>query len=251
MKINHFFLTAIFVAMALTLSACGPDPCTGFACFIQSSSSVVVSSCSTAANNTSTQYCSYGIMKEYGFVTHGEQIYKTVEIGTQTWMAENLNYDVPGSVCYDNDPANCEKYGRLYDWAAAMDLPASYNTTRYDGSEKKHKGICPEGWHIPSYSSYDDGDWNKLGKIIGGWNTDGVKHLKAIEWDGEDTYGFAALPGGGSDGEMAGQLLKIRTFGGWWSTHNGPSFAYYVSIGGKISHTNTKSSLNSVRCLKD
>jgi uncharacterized protein (TIGR02145 family) len=212
-----------------------------------SSSSGVL--CRTAANNTSTQYCSNGIMKEYGFVTLGEQTYKTVEIGTQIWMAENLNYDVPGSVCYNNNSANCKKYGRLYDWAAAMNLPASYNTNTY-ATSGKHRGICPEDWHIPS--GITSGEWNILmtTTVVGGWFTSGDKHLKAIEWGGEDTYGFAALPGGGYDGYMAGSLIEIGTYGSWWSEYNGANFAYLVYNGNRWD-TDSKSGLHSVRCVKD
>ena len=62
--------------------------------------------------------------------------YKTVKIGSQTWMAENLNYETQDSYCYENDESNCSKYGRLYTWTAA-------------------KKACPSGWHLPSKAEFE------------------------------------------------------------------------------------------------
>ena len=115
---------------------------------------------------------SIGYTGSYGSVTDDNgKTYRTVEIGTQTWMAENLAFDRDGSkVCYDN--SNLSKYGRLYNWATAMALPSNCNTNTCT-VQPKHRGICPSGWHIPS-----DDDWSVLVNYAGGSNTAGRK-LKA------------------------------------------------------------------------
>jgi uncharacterized protein (TIGR02145 family) len=159
-------------------------------------------------------------------VTYDGETYKTVVIGNQTWMARNLNYNAEGSVCYDNDPANCQKYGRLYDWATAMALPSSCNSALCsDQVSAKHRGICPSGWHIPS-----EGEWLTLenynvhdhlghGCASGGYcglylrATSGWGGWNGGICEGKDEYGFAALPGGcrSFDGDFYGD------FGYWWS----------------------------------
>jgi uncharacterized protein (TIGR02145 family) len=203
------------------------------------------------------------------------KLYKYVEIGMQTWMAENLNCNAYtfGSKCYNNEPANCDKYGKLYDWAMAMDLPVSCNSTscseQVDG---KHRGICPSGWHIPSNE-----DWTMLINYVHGeisCNSCAGTHLKAVSgwasWSGItklDTYGFSALPGNfgdydGSFGDYDGVpssdfgLGNIGYSGYWWSSNESNEYSSkcwsmnykYNSVG---DDNYDKSSFRSVRCVMD
>ena len=104
--------------------------------------------------------------------------YKTVQIGKQTWMAENLNYKTSGSWCYDKKNANCEKYGRLYTHAVAQNA-------------------CPNGWKLPTGKQ-----WAKLLNIdVSLFNLVGMfKHFSSDINTNDDPYGFNVLPGGIYDG---------------------------------------------------
>jgi uncharacterized protein (TIGR02145 family) len=234
---------------------------------------VVETSCGTDWYNAIIEYCSNGTKEIYGSVTDdNEQTYNTIVIGTQTWMAENLNYAVSGSKCYGDEEANCDKYGRLYDWATAMGFATVCNSNLVSNIscgetiDDPHKGICPEGWHIPSAS-----DWDELMEYVqvgnGSTYSSGTtasiagKHLKSkkgwISYYGEDTYGFAALPGGYSyDGSS---FYREGEVGLWWSSmefsYYQTRYRYMTSTGDYASWgiygTTDKSSLFSVRCVKD
>jgi len=119
---------------------------------------------------------------------------RTVKIGDQTWMAENFNNEA-GGVCYENNPSNCAKYGRLYTWDEAM-------------------VACPSGWHLPSVA-----EWAELEKVVRISETASKKLKTKTDWaydNGTDEYGFSALPGGG--GYSDGSFRDVGYSGYWWST---------------------------------
>ncbi|MCL2260558.1 MAG: fibrobacter succinogenes major paralogous domain-containing protein [Fibromonadales bacterium] len=160
--------------------------------------------------------------------------YKTVKIGSQIWMAENLNYEASDSKCYDNKPENCAKYGRLYNWQTA-------NTA------------CPKGWHLPSKA-----EWAALTSAVGGAKTEGLKLKAKSGWksngNGTDDFGFSALPGG--NGYSDGYFNNVGNYGNWWSSseYNSDnvyyrSIYYILEIAGW--DYSSKSFLLSVRCLQD
>ncbi|MDR2592364.1 MAG: fibrobacter succinogenes major paralogous domain-containing protein [Chitinispirillales bacterium] len=134
--------------------------------------------------------------------TRDGQTYKTVKIGTQTWMAQNLNYQTDSSWCYNNADSNCVKYGRLYDWDAA--------TT-----------ACPTGWKLP-----DTVDWNKLVMTAGGERTAGKKLKSKYEWrckesyngSGTDDFKISALPGGERSSYRNCEFRNLINKGSWWTT---------------------------------
>jgi len=175
--------------------------------------------------------------------TRDGKIYKTVKIGEQIWMAENLNYDAEDSKCYENDPANCQKYGRLYNWNTAMK-------------------VCPEGWKLPKSE-----EWDILTVTVGSSITQG-KYLKATSgWNsngnGTDAFGFSALPGG--YGSPGGNFYYVGDYGYWWigkeyRSYKGhgkgwefnaaSQYMYYYYDNVKF-YLYPQNYLFSVRCLKD
>ena len=170
-------------------------------------------------DNSITLYAKWNTYSGEGGKGNNINNYKTVSIGTQTWMAENLDYDVDGSMCYDNDPANCEKYGRLYNWATAMG-GASSSSRNPSGVQ----GVCPAGWHLPSQA-----EWTVLEDAVGGSSMAGRKLKSQNDWDDcgpvgsgnsyvcEDAYGWSALPGGGGDVRYGIFYGGAGSEGYWWS----------------------------------
>ena len=149
------------------------------------------------------------------------QVYKTIAIDTLVWMAENLNYadsiNSPSllgkSWCYGNEPENCLKYGRIYTFGAAVDSFALANDPDnpvqcgygYVCKELKPiRGLCMEGWHIPSTSEFhviDDYAMSIATKVYmpKGASTEVTAQAmrSAYIWPyGDDTFGFSLLPGG-------------------------------------------------------
>jgi len=134
--------------------------------------------------------------------------YKTVEIGNQTWMAENLNYKTDsGSWCYENNDSNCKKYGRLYDWNTA-------------------KTACPPSWHLPSRQ-----EWVDLIGNVGGFYAAGKKlRAKSRIGNGTDEYGFSAVPSGCRYPD--GYFKNIGAIGFFWTitARGGIDHAYYLTV---------------------
>lgn len=184
-------------------------------------------------------------------------IYKTIKIGTQTWMAENLKTTrykdgtaiaavtdasvwssaTSGAWCnYSNSNTNDNIYGKLYNWYAV-------NTAK----------LAPEGWHVPS-----DAEWVKLYNYIGGTREDGgkIRSQGTIYWGvdagASNVTEFTGLPGGTRN--ALGVFDSIGTYGVWWTTtFNGDlSVSYDLYIKGYIERMEKSKKYGlSVRCIKD
>ncbi len=178
-------------------------------------------------------------------------VYKVVQIGSQTWMADNLNFDDGNSWCYDDALGNGEKYGRLYIWESAMK-------------------VCPTGWHLPSDQEWDvlsehiakykgpvekgDGNWGAINYLNQG------KYLKSTSgWykdvNGTNEFGFNGLPGGMRN-SRDGSFTSITESAYWWTSseqdekHAFRRYLYYSFD--HLGRFDVQKDLgHSVRCLKD
>lgn len=185
------------------------------------------------------------------------QVYKVVTIGNRVWMAQNLNYAdsaqtpslLENNWCYDDVDENCEVGGRLYTWFVA-----------------KEKGICPEGWHVPSREEWDAIPYNPPSlRSKNGWNTyyERRDHKFIVRYgNGYDEVGFSAIPAG------VGLWYKKRGFEDageyavfWSSSERDSTYAYGFGIINNYDDKNylinhkivsyAKIDGLSIRCVKD
>jgi len=182
--------------------------------------------------------------------------YKTVAMGEDTWMAENLRYAAPGSYCYENNDDRCRSYGRLYTWTTAMNLPKDYiDNSSTGGIAAEHQGICPMGWHVPSNE-----EWTALGTYAASLNKGGVgSALKNKEgWASgavgiTAASGFNALPSGNRYGEDYSELGSSTYF---WAAAGGDGMggAYWFLVNNKDDLSTAEdfdSAAFSLRCVKN
>ncbi|MBN2682813.1 MAG: fibrobacter succinogenes major paralogous domain-containing protein [Bacteroidales bacterium] len=214
MKIKVLDLTSIFLLGILLISSCSPD---------ESEDEVDPSPVEIEGQMTDSR---------------DGQIYETIEVGSQTWMAENFNYDPgSGSWVYDDVTSNGNTYGRLYDWETACE-------------------VCPDGWHLPT-----NPEWGELVDYLGGMSVAGgkLKETGIVHWESPNTgatdeVGFKALPSGFRD--IQGDYLNLGKYAQFWTStqFSTPEAAYVViKYNGEDldNYSADKLFVLAVRCVKD
>ena len=212
-----------------------------------------------AKNNTLTDY-------------RDGQVYRTVTIGEQTWMARNLNYAYlvasdsldSISVCYKGDSSYCSWYGRLYTWAAAMDSAAIFSDNGKGCGNGKScyptypvRGACPKDWHLPTQY-----EWTRLIEEVGDESEAGRLLKSTKSWftdeEGTDAYEFSVLPAGmwaPAGKQINGWYNNITEFAYFWtSTDRANAEAHaiiFTTLDEVWLHKEFKYQGYSVRCVKD
>ena len=192
------------------------------------------------------------------------QIYRTVKIGGQTWMAENLNYADSAQTpsleescwCYEYKDDNCVLYGRHYNWYSVFKPDSPLDCPPYPCKLKQLttdvQGFCPMGWHLPVQT-----EWQDLFDEVGGSSVAGERLKSVVGWEnngnGTDVYGFSALPAGERDEIMQwGYSGKTALF--WSYTDNGENDPHFVDFSYDRESAvlgSYKYSAISIRCIKD
>lgn len=218
-------------------------------------------------NADSIYACKNGLWMDeyiiYGLLTddRDKKTYKTVTINGKTWMAENLNYaDSSGypnlqeySWCYDNEPDNCAKYGRLYIWSLAMDSAGIISSNGKNCGEGiicspiyPVRGICPEKWHLP-----DTTEWQDLYNATG--NSSYTLFAQETSTSASDDYSFSVFPAGIY---VFNEFSNLGNNAYFWSANDGSSiyaseWFMYANQRNASVNAGLKNSGHSVRCVKD
>lgn len=192
-------------------------------------------------SSSSSQDTTYNAEKNTLTDTRDGQVYKTVAIGNQVWMAENLNYKTDDSRCYKDSAENCAKYGRLYVWSEAMK-------------------VCPEGWHLPDTTEWYALLYGTIGDIaVVGIDEVGRNIRSKSGWldqgtgggDATDALGFSVLPGGSGDSSSYNGMGYNANFWSALSYSNWESFSVYIDYSNRVSFMiDDMGFFESVRCVK-
>ncbi len=157
-----------------------------------------------AKNTTPYEDCLAHNDKIYNYGTFTDardgETYRTIQIGDQIWMAENLRFKAKDSYAPDNEESNVKKFGRLYTWTSALDIPSEFSEQSpakdiemyRKMKDPNYQGIAPEGWHIPSNK-----EWEQLLSHLSE-KSNGRELRSTCFWlePGYDSFGFFALPAG-------------------------------------------------------
>ena len=188
---------------------------------------------------------------EYGELLdeRDNRVYRTLKLGSQVWMAQNLNYATDSSYCLNNDSLNCDVYGRLYPWHVAVgktleecpqDSSACDLSADYIDNKNHVRGICPAGYHMPTdsdyveleryfaekYSAEVDGNLIYVAKYLLSpykWDNMEERGLRKAKRDFTNESGFTVLPSGGAVRDDTGSwIFSVQSWGAryWTSSRN-------------------------------
>ena len=164
------------------------------------------------------------------------QVYRTTTISIPTrdysevWMAENINYPTDNSYCYDDESDNCDTYGRLYTWDAALNA-------------------CPQGWHLPYLSEWEELIHSVVAKKLK--STSGWSDYEGKSGNGTDSHSFSALPAGTRTKD--GRYGNVGEYAIFWGYKESESYGYAIDIDsyGNTNISSDEDNAFSVRCIKD
>ena len=253
--------------LLLIFVACGDDD-SDFATRPSDASSssgkeIAANSSSSRNDESSSSFSQFNPDIEYGELVDDRdgETYKTVKIGEQVWMAENLRFVTDSSYCFYLEKSDCAKYGRIYRWYAALGKLKS----ECGSAHVCHlpigdiQGVCPSGWHLPSKT-----EWETLLNTVGGESVAGKKLKSMSDWkdyggesgNGSDDFGFSALPAGTmtSEGYFFHANVGLKTCF-WSSTQYDEFCAYIVDLSYSRAEVHLDYSYRdgavSVRCVQD
>ena len=222
---------------------------------------------------------------EYGELLdeRDNHVYRTLKLGSQVWMAQNLNYATDSSYCLNNDSLNCDVYGRLYPWHVAVgktleecpqDSSACDLSADYIDNKNHVRGICPAGYHMPTdsdyveleryfaekYSAEVDGNLIYVAKYLLSpykWDNMEERGLRKAKRDFTNESGFTVLPSGGAVRDDTGSwIFSVQSWGAryWTSSRNSNYMSCWEGSGIDdyvLLWICDVYGIYSIRCLKD